>query len=202
MGVGLKVEVLVVCKTSPKARLAHEMGKVAHIVGPSSCGEATIVLSIPGRGRRRLAALLASIATMLSSAGCATARPAPAPVFTTGIWRIRIDVDSAPTRRQPKQLVFGTIDFAAHRYAIDFQHSIGRVLSSAALIAPIGETQRTSPEYRIILGDSSSFDDKIVMRGRLVAHDSIVGTWTETILCCSAAGRISLWRTASAVGRR
>jgi len=44
------------------------------------------------------------------------------------------------------------------------------------------------------LGDSASFDEKIVMSGRAITADSIVGTWTETIVCCSAAGRFALWR--------
>ena len=126
--------------------------------------------------------------------GCATASHSSPPAFTTGTWRVRIDVDSAPTRQLPKQPVFGTIDFATGRYAIDFQHSFRGTLPNGAYIAPVPDAPASLPEYRITLGDSSSFDDKIVMRGRLVARDSIVGTWSETVICCSAAGHFSLWR--------
>lgn len=151
-----------------------------------------------GGARRRLAGVLTSIAASLSSVGCATATHASAPAFATGTWRVRIDVDSAPTRQLPKQPLFGTIDFATHRYAIDLRRSLS-VLSNGAFIAPAGGSPASSTEYRIVLGDTSSFDDKIVMRGRLVAHDSIVGTWSETIVCCSAAGRFSLWRAPAPV---
>jgi len=129
--------------------------------------------------------------------GCATAGRPTAPAFTTGTWRVRIDVDSAPTRRLTKQPLFGTIDFATGRYVIDLQHSFNSALPNGAYIAPETNTSALAPEYKITLGDSSSFDNKIVMRGRLIARDSIVGTWSETVLCCSAGGHFSLWRAAS-----
>jgi len=141
---------------------------------------------------RRPPRSLAAIATAVLLVGCATAHQLAPPALTTGTWRVRIDVDSAPDRQLPKQPTFGTIDFAAHRYAIDFRRALNRTLPAGAVIAPVAEAQN---EYRIILGDSSSFDYRIVMRGRLVARDSIVGTWTETIICCSAVGRFSLWRS-------
>jgi hypothetical protein len=126
--------------------------------------------------------------------GCATAGRATPPAFTTGTWRVRIDVDSAPTRRLLKQQLLGTIDFATGRYAIDFQHSFNSALPNGAYVAPTTDASASPAEYKITLGDSSSFDNKIVMRGRLIGRDSIVGTWSETVICCSAGGRFSLWR--------
>lgn len=120
------------------------------------------------------------------------ARPA-APAFTTGTWRMRINVDSAPTRQRLKEPLYGTVDFAAHRHAIDLRRIVN-VHSSGAFITPLEGSSPPSTDYRIVLGDSSSFDEKIVMRGHLVGRDSIVGTWSETIVCCSAGGRFSLWR--------
>ena len=110
--------------------------------------------------------------------------------FTRAAWQVRLDVDSAPTRRPSKEPTFGSVDFTAHRHTVDLDRAIShRIPSGAAVIAL--EKPR---QYKITLGDSASFDDKIVMIGRAVTVDSIVGTWAETILCCSAGGRFVLWR--------
>jgi hypothetical protein len=129
-------------------------------------------------------------------AGCASARRAePAPLFTSGDWRIRIDVDSAPTRLMPTKPVFGTINFASSRHAIDFRQAISRTLPGGAYVVALpAQAGGQVPVYKITLGDSSSFDDKVVFLGRAVTSDSIVGTWSETILCCAAVGRFVLWR--------
>ena len=129
-----------------------------------------------------------------AAAGCASTRRASPPVFTRGPWRIRIDVDSAPSRRPAAQPIFGTIDFANARYSIDFWLAINRRLPNAAHLVPLTGDDSGHDVIKIVLGDSSSFDDKVVLLGRQVAQDSIVGTWSETIVCCSAAGRFSLWR--------
>jgi hypothetical protein len=135
---------------------------------------------------------------LVAIAACAAAsRPAPTltPVFTTGVWRIRIDVDSAPTRFQPTKPVFGTVDFASGHFAIDFRQAIARTLPNAAHVVQVTpEATGQPPQYKITLGDSTSFDDKIILLGRPVTADSIVGMWSETILCCSAVGRFVLWR--------
>lgn len=144
---------------------------------------------------RRLAFTYALV--LATQIGCATTSRLATPTFATGTWRVRIDIDSAPTRRVLKQTLFGTIDFANKRFTIDFEHSIGHVLQNAARIASDSTAEISTKQYRIVLGDSASVDEKIVMRGHLVARDSIVGVWTETILCCSAAGRFSLWRAAA-----
>jgi hypothetical protein len=130
----------------------------------------------------------------LTLTACAMTRRPPQPRQPTGTWRIRIDVDSAPTRRVRREPLFGTIDFAAGTYRIDLQHSIGHNLPPAVHIGAIASSDAAARAYRIILGDSSSYDEKIVMVGRLVTRDSMAGTWTETVLCCAAAGRFSLWR--------
>ena len=137
-----------------------------------------------------------SVAVAVALAACAfMSRPAPTPAFTQGAWRIRLDVDSAPSRQVPKQPIYGTINFATARYAIELRQAISRGLAnSAAVVAVPQENQRTAVQYKITLGDSNSFDEKIVLVGRAVTSDSIVGTWSETILCCSAAGRFTLWR--------
>jgi len=125
------------------------------------------------------------------AAGCVTANASERPIdFTRDIWQVRLDVDSAPTRNPAKEPAFGSIDFAAHRYSIDFWRAINHRLPNGAYVAAL-EAPR---QYKITLGDSTSFDDKIVMIGRPVTLDSIVGTWTETIVCCSAGGRFTLWR--------
>jgi len=85
---------------------------------------------------------------------------------------------------------FGSVDFASHRYSLDFSHAINHRVPTGAYVSALAESQH----YRITLGDSTSFDDKIVMIGNAVTRDSIVGTWTETIVCCSAGGRFTLWR--------
>ena len=133
----------------------------------------------------------------VAGAGCARhSRQAPVPVFAQGVWQVRIDIDSAPSRRPSTKPVFGSIDFAAGRYSIDFRLAINRTLPNGAFIATIPRSDdRQPPMYKVTLGDSSSFDEKVVMLGRLVTRDSIVGTWSETILCCSAGGRFTLWRT-------
>jgi len=92
-----------------------------------------------------------------------------------------------------KEPTFGSIDFAARRYSIDFWRAINHRLPNGASVAVLEDPRR----YKITLGDSTSFDEKIVMIGRAVTRDSIVGTWSETIVCCSASGRFSLWRPAS-----
>jgi hypothetical protein len=128
---------------------------------------------------------------------CATAnRPAPTPTFTQGTWRIRLDVDSTPGRRPPSHPIFGTINFATGHYAIDlFQALSRRDIRDTARIAALPRTDERQPAtYRIILGDSASYDDKLVFIARQVTRDSLVGTWSETIVCCSAAGRFSLSR--------
>jgi hypothetical protein len=102
-----------------------------------------------------------------------------------------MDVDSAPTRMRPLKLLRGTIDFTAGVHRIDLRSINPTVLPRVhvALMPGAG-----AASYRIVLGDSTSYDEKIIMVGRAVARDSIVGTWSETILCCSATGRFSLWR--------
>ena len=128
------------------------------------------------------------------AAACAlhTARD---PAFKRGVWRVRIDIDSTPTRRLPKNPVFGTIDFAAARHAIDFMPAIGRRLPPGAYVVTAPRQAPDEPTtYRITLGDSTSFDEKLAFFGRAVTDDSVVGTWTETNLCCAAAGRFALWR--------
>jgi hypothetical protein len=145
---------------------------------------------------RNAANRLCCVSLAVIAIACATAAaPAPVPVLTEGVWQVRIDLDSAPTRALPKQPVLGTIDFTKKRYSIDLRRSIGRSLPNAASIAAQSQPDRQAPTvYKITLGDSNSFDDKIILIGRPVSSDSIVGTWTETVLCCSAAGRFTLWR--------
>jgi hypothetical protein len=128
---------------------------------------------------------------------CATAkRSSQPPVFTKGVWRVRIDVDSAPSRRPSEKPIFGMIDFATARYSIDFWLAINRRLPNGAHVVAIPQLDEGRPTlYKITLGDSSSFDEKVVFLGRQVTPDSIVGTWEETILCCAAGGRFSLWRS-------
>jgi hypothetical protein len=103
--------------------------------------------------------------------------------------------DSAPTRNPARDPVFGSIDFAAHRYSIDFWRAVNHRLLNSAYVRAVPVGNREPVPYAITLGDSSSVDEKIVMIGRAVTSDSIVGTWTETIVCCSAGGRFSLWRS-------
>ena len=123
---------------------------------------------------------------------CVTANTSSRPLdFTGSAWQVRIDVDSSPTRNPAKEPTFGSIDFVAHRYSIDFWRAINHKLPNGAYAAAAS----LSGQYRFILGDSSSFDEKIVMVGRAVAEDSVVGTWTETIVCCAAGGRFTLWRS-------
>lgn len=144
--------------------------------------------------------LLATACVVTVTAACAGARHPPAtPVFTGAPWRIRLDVDSAPSRRVPPQPIFGTIDFAKGRYSIDLFRGLGRQgLADTVRISPVPAVAPDSTKrYRIILGDSSSFDDKLVMSARVITADSLIGTWSETILCCSAAGRFTLWRAAA-----
>jgi len=122
---------------------------------------------------------------------CIAANRSVRPVdFTRDVWQVRIDVDSAPTRLSTKTPVLGSIDFAAHRYSLDLWSAINHRLPNGAYVTAIEE----QPRYRITLGDSASYDEKIVMIGRAVSRDSIVGTWSETIVCCSAGGRFTLWR--------
>jgi hypothetical protein len=99
-----------------------------------------------------------------------------------------MDVDSVPTRRASGEPVFGIVDFTAGIQKIDLRRSINRSLPPGAHISVDGGN------YKIVLGDSASYDEKIVMLGRLVTPDSIVRKWSETILCCSAIGKFSLWR--------
>jgi len=127
-----------------------------------------------------------------------TNRPSPSPAFGQGAWRIRLDVDSAPSRQVPKQPIYGTINFAAAHYSIELRQAISRSLANSAAVVALPQSNQQGPAlYKITLGDSNSFDEKIVLVGRPVTSDSIVGTWSETILCCSAAGRFTLWRSAS-----
>jgi hypothetical protein len=122
--------------------------------------------------------------------GCSAANRLEQPVtFTARSWRLRIEVDSAPTRIAAKQTVVGTVDFTTHRHMVDFWPAINHRIPNGAYVARLKPRQ-----YKIILGDSASFDEKIVMTGRAVTPDSIVGTWTETVVCCSAGGRFTLWR--------
>ena len=46
--------------------------------------------------------------------------------FTARSWRLRIDVDSAPTRIAAKQTVVGTVDFTTHRHMVDFWPAINQ----------------------------------------------------------------------------
>jgi hypothetical protein len=122
--------------------------------------------------------------------GCSAANRLEQPVaFTARSWRLRIDVDSAPTRIAAKQTVVGTVDFTTQRHMVDLWPAINHRIPNSAYVARLEPRQ-----YKIILGDSASFDEKIVMTGRAVTPDSIVGTWTETVVCCSAGGRFTLWR--------
>ena len=132
-----------------------------------------------------------------SVTACAPVTPSlqSPPVFTRGVWRIRIDVDSAPTRRPSSKPVFGTVDFATARYSLDLWSAINRRLPNGVSVTALSPSSPEQPTlYKIIIGDTSSYDEKVVLLGRPVTPDSIVGTWTETILCCSAGGRFSLWR--------
>ena len=144
---------------------------------------------------------LTRVIIAVAAAACVhAARPVPAPVFIDGVWNVRIDVDSVPTRRLALNPVVGTIDFAKNRYAIDFWRSISRRLPNGAVVAPLPRSDDSQPRhYRITLGDTSSMEEKIVLVGRQVGRDSIVGTWSETILCCAAGGRFSLWRQGAVV---
>jgi hypothetical protein len=139
------------------------------------------------------------IVAAAAAGACASARrPLPPPVFTRGVWRIRIDVDSAPSRHPSNKPVFGTINFSTATYAIDFNVAINRSLSKGAHVTALPQHDDDhSAVFKITLGDSSSYDDKIVFLGHQVARDSIAGTWAETILCCAAGGRFSLWRAAT-----
>lgn len=131
------------------------------------------------------------LSSALIGAACATATRSAQPVsFPREPWRIRIDIDSAPTRIPTKEPTFGTIDFLAHRHSIDFGRAITHRIPTGAYVVALAE----AGQYKIILGDSASYDEKILMIGRAVTRDSIVGTWTETVVCCSAGGRFSLWR--------
>jgi hypothetical protein len=136
------------------------------------------------------------LALVAMAAGCAAAnRPVPQPVFSQGVWHIRLDVDSAPTRLLPTRAIFGTIDFGAGRHSVELRRAIGRDLTNAVLL--VAERSPDHPQstvYKITLGQPNSFDEKIVLVGRAVTADSVVGTWSETILCCSAGGRFALWR--------
>ena len=167
MDVATEVEIeRVSCKTSVAGELAH-----VRFSGYSS-------------DMRRCVYLLC-----LAVLACTTARPQTAPAaLPSGVWRIRMDVDSVPTRRASGEPVFGIVDFTAGIQKIDLQHSISRTLPVGAHISLDGGN------YKIVLGDSASYDEKIVMIGRRVGPDSIVGKWSETILCCSATGTFSLWR--------
>lgn len=143
------------------------------------------------------------VAVAIAVAACArAARSAPTPVFTEGVWHIRLDVDSAPSRQVPKQPISGTVNFATGRYSIDLRRVISRELANRAGVVVLPpQNQREAALYKITLGDSNSFDDKIVLLGRPVTSDSIAGTWSETILCCSAGGRFTLWRPAAPAAR-
>ena len=122
--------------------------------------------------------------------GCAVTNRHEGPVtFAARSWRLRFDVDSAPTRIAAQKTVVGTVDFATHRHVVDFWPAINHRIPNGAYVVRVEPRQ-----YKIILGDSASFDEKIVMIGRAVTSDSIVGTWTETIVCCSAGGHFILWR--------
>jgi enterochelin esterase family protein len=128
-----------------------------------------------------------------------TNHASPSPAFARGAWRIRLDVDSAPSRQVPKQPLYGTINFATAHYSIELRQAISRNLANSAAVVAWPQSKQQGPAlYKITLGDSNSFDEKIVLMGRPVTSDSIVGTWSETILCCSAAGRFTLWRSPSA----
>ena len=133
--------------------------------------------------------LLKLVVTCVVSACAAANRQARPVAFAAKSWRLRIDVDSAPTRIGAKGSVVGTIDFATHRHTVDFWRAISHRIPDGAYAVSVGPRQ-----YKFVLGDSASFDEKIVMTGSAVTADSIVGTWTETIVCCSAGGRFVLWR--------
>ena len=167
MDVATEVEIeRVSCKTSAAGELAHVR------VSAYSCGMS------------RYAYLL-----WFALVACTAARPKTTPSpLPVGVWQLRLEVDSAPTRRASKEPVFGIVDFTAGIQKLDLRRSIGRTLPTGAHVSVDGAN------YRIVLGDSASYDEKIVMIGKRVASDSIVGTWSETILCCSATGRFSLWR--------
>lgn len=125
------------------------------------------------------------------AAACVTANRSVRPVdFTRDVWQLRLDVDSAPTRHPANEPSLGSIDFAAHRYSLDVWRALNRRLPAGAYVTALDESR----QYKITLGDSTSFDEKIVMTGRALTADSIIGTWTETIICCSAGGRFMLWR--------
>ncbi len=125
------------------------------------------------------------------AAACVTTKQSPSRIdFARNVWRIRIDVDSAPARNPAKEPIFGSVNFTSHHYSVDFWRAINHTLPNAASVTVMQDPRR----YRFIFGDSMSFDDKIIMVGQAVTNDSIVGTWTETILCCSAIGRFVLWR--------
>ena len=167
--------------------------------GERACGllgggvERRIIWRIDVEEATLRAHLVGSIAILGSLAlACVTAsRSVRAVDFTRGVWQIRIDVDSAPTRLATATPNFGSIDFARHSYSLDFWRAINHRLPNAAYVTALEEPTR----YRITLGDSASFDEKIVLVGRAVTPDSVVGTWMETIVCCSAGGRFTLWRS-------
>jgi hypothetical protein len=137
-----------------------------------------------------------SVILLFLGTSCATAnRPTPTPTFTQGTWRVRLDVDSTPGRRPPGHPIYGTINFATGHYAIDLFQALSRDIRDTARIVSLSRTDAQQPAvYRIILGDSASYDDKLVFLARQVTRDSLVGTWSETIVCCSAAGHFTLWR--------
>lgn len=142
-----------------------------------------------------------AVAVLIGALSCVTGRRlATTPAFTEGTWRIRLDVDSTPGRRPPNEsVVYGTINFARAHYAIDLFRALSHsgIANTALIVAPVNTDAQQPPVYRIILGDSASFDDKLVLLAHPVTVDSLIGTWSETIVCCSAAGRFTLWRAQS-----
>lgn len=122
-------------------------------------------------------------------------RTPPEPDFTR-LWQIRLQADSTPSRKLQHTPVTGSIDFAAKVAHIDYRPLVGRQLTPQAEVRAEKDSTGSAPStiYRIILGDTNSDVGKIALVAHVVRADSLAGTWTETVLCCSAGGTYVLWR--------
>ena len=140
--------------------------------------------------------LLVAILATLSLACRSHPRTLAEPEFTTGEWRIRLQADSTPSRKLQHTPVTGSIDFAANVAHIDYRPLVGRQLSPHAEVRIEKDSSSTPPStiYRIILGELNSDVGKIALVAHAIRPDSLAGTWSETVLCCSAVGTFVLWR--------
>jgi hypothetical protein len=134
---------------------------------------------------------------VLLAIGCSQARkPALEPDFKSDVWRIRLQADSTPTRTLPRKPVDGTIDFSSSLSDVDFRSLIGRSLSRRAEVKVERDSSLggAAAVYRVILGEVNTDVGKIVLVAKAIRTDSLAGTWSETVLCCSAAGTFVMWR--------